>query len=62
MMANIKVLPQRTAAELLWDRVTELAGLDLPGLWPRATAAPSVVAGLDGEICRADGTKAVALR
>ena len=36
MMANIRVLPEQTAAEMLWDKVTKLAGLDLPSLWPQS--------------------------
>jgi FtsP/CotA-like multicopper oxidase with cupredoxin domain len=60
MMANILVRPRRTLAEQVWDKVTELAGLDLPGLWSRANAASSLDAELEANICRAepDGTDA----
>ncbi len=56
MMANIRILPEQTAAELLWDKVTKLAGFDLPNFLPRADASPNLVAELDGEICRPDGS------
>ena len=63
MMANIKVLPRQTALELLWDKVTRLAGLDLPSLLPASQAAPSLTAELASNICRADrGTPTVALQ
>lgn len=52
MMANIRVLPAQTATEVLWDKVTELAGLDMPALWGEAEPAPSLVADLESEICR----------
>ena len=62
-MANIKVLPRQTALELLWDKVTRLAGLDLPSLLPASQAAPSLTAELASNICRADrGTPTVALQ
>ena len=61
MMANIRVLERRTVAEQLWDTVTDLAGLDLPDLWPAATAA-SVTAELDANICRPGSSGDVALR
>ena len=60
MMANIRVLPEQTATEMLWDKVTKLAGLDLPSLWPQAGATPSLVAELASEICRPDETKVAA--
>ena len=60
MMANIRVLPEQTATEMLWDKVTNLAGLDLPSLWPQAGATPSLVAELASEICRPDETKVAA--
>jgi suppressor of ftsI len=63
MMANIKVLPRQTTAELVWDKVAKLAGLDLPSLWPTSEAAPSLTAELEGNICRPDQAKpAVALQ
>ena len=63
MMANIVVRPRRTLAEQLWGKVTKLAGLDLPGLWPRAEAASSLDAELADNICRAEPYRAiVALR
>ena len=63
MMANIKVLPRQTALELLWDKVTKLAGLGLPSLWSTGVAAPSLTAELDSNICRPDqGTPAMALQ
>ncbi len=52
MMANIRVLPQRTTAEMLWDKVTQLAGLDLPGLGRASAAEASALAANEGEICR----------
>ena len=58
MMANIRVLPQRTAAEVLWDKVTRLTGLDLPPLW--SEPAPSRVADLQSEICGTGEPAAVA--
>ena len=52
MMANIRVLPKQSTAEVIWEKVTEFAGLDLPPLGSAATpAAPSLVAG-EGDICR----------
>ena len=53
MMANIRVLRRQTVAEQLWDKVTELAGLDLPRLWPAASAAPSLTAELDANPAKA---------
>lgn len=50
MMANIVVKPRRTWAENAWDKVTELAGLDLPSPWRTASAAPKL--DLAGNICR----------
>ncbi len=44
MMANISVLPKKTLAEDIWDRVTQLAGLDVPAPWPAARADESVQA------------------
>jgi FtsP/CotA-like multicopper oxidase with cupredoxin domain len=58
MMANILVRPRRSLAEQVWDKVTELAGLDLPGLWSSANAAPGPIFDLEGNICRADATTA----
>ena len=57
-MANIRVLPQRTAAEVLWDKMARLTGLDLPPLW--SEPAPSRVADLRGEICRSGEAATVA--
>jgi suppressor of ftsI len=59
MMANILVRPRRTLAEQVWDKVTKLAGLDLPGLWPRAEAASSLDAELEDNICRDEPYRAV---
>ena len=54
MMANIKVLPRQTTAELIWDKVTKLAGLDLPSLWstvlPRPASRPNSRATSAGRI------------
>ena len=52
MMANIRVLRRRSLAGQLWDKVSELAGLELPGLWSEANAAPRF--DLEGNICRAE--------
>ena len=50
-------------AEHVWEKVTELAGLDLPSLWPAANAAPSFTEDLEGNICRAEPAEAeVAVR
>jgi hypothetical protein len=54
MMANIVVQPRRTLAEQVWDKVTELARLGLPGLWSDADAIASLTADLDANICRAE--------
>ena len=62
IMANIRVLRRQTVAEQLWDKVTELAGLDLPQLWPAASAASSLTAELDANICRPGQSSEVALR
>jgi FtsP/CotA-like multicopper oxidase with cupredoxin domain len=51
MMANIRVLPQQTAAEILWEKVSDFAGLDLPALGSSAAPEPPLLAA-DGEICR----------
>jgi FtsP/CotA-like multicopper oxidase with cupredoxin domain len=56
MMANIAVLPTKTLAEDVWDRVTRLAGLALPAPWSTAVAeqqAPDLLAELESTICRA---------
>jgi FtsP/CotA-like multicopper oxidase with cupredoxin domain len=56
MMANIEVLPKKTLAEDVWDRVTQLAGLALPTPWSTAVAdqrEPDLLAGLEANICRA---------
>jgi hypothetical protein len=37
--------------ERVWETVTELAGLELPGLWPQANAPPAF--DLEGNLCRA---------
>jgi hypothetical protein len=37
----------------VWDKLTSLAGLDLPGLWSGAEATPSLT-DLAGNICRAN--------
>ena len=60
MMANIAVLPRKTLAQDLWDRVTQLAGLEVPPLLASATADESaggqaLLAELDANICRAPG-------
>jgi suppressor of ftsI len=57
MMANISVLPKKTLAQDLWDRVTELAGLEVPPLLSRANAdegavGQALLADLDANICR----------
>ncbi len=55
MMANIEVLPKKTLAQDLWDRVTQMAGLELPSLLPAATAGEgdqALLAELDANICR----------
>ncbi|HEX2526389.1 MAG TPA: multicopper oxidase family protein [Geminicoccus sp.] len=62
MMANIRVLPRQTMAEQIWDKVTEFAGLDLPALWQNASAAESLDAQLEANICRSDTTGQVAVR
>jgi FtsP/CotA-like multicopper oxidase with cupredoxin domain len=51
MMANILVRPKPTMTERVWEKVTELAGLELPGLWPQANATPAF--DLEGNLCRA---------
>jgi suppressor of ftsI len=56
MMANIAVLPRKTLAEDVWDRLTQLAGVALPAPWSTAVAdqqAPDLLAELEGSICRA---------
>jgi suppressor of ftsI len=56
MMANIAVLPKKTLAEDVWDRLTQLAGVALPAPWSTAVAdqqAPDLLAELEGSICRA---------
>ena len=50
MMANILVRPAPSLSEQVWEKVTELAGLELPGLWPQANATP--ILDLEGNICR----------
>lgn len=50
MMANIVVRPPRSLTERTWEKVTELAGLEMPGLWSRANAPPAF--DLEGNICR----------
>lgn len=67
MMANIEVLPRGGAAAGLWDRVTWLAGLDLPRLWPAAAAmtvaeAPDLLPDLAANICRSRPADGVAVR
>ncbi len=55
MMANIEVLPKKTLAQDLWDRVTQMAGIELPSLLPAATAGEgdqALLAELDANICR----------
>ncbi|WP_222183776.1 multicopper oxidase family protein [Geminicoccus harenae] len=52
MMANIRVMPRRTAAEQVWEKLQDFAGLDLPSLWPTSTAEAGTFAGLDSPICR----------
>src|SRR5690606_9413259 len=37
MMANIRVLPRQSAAEQLWEKLQDFAGLDLPSLWPTSS-------------------------
>jgi FtsP/CotA-like multicopper oxidase with cupredoxin domain len=54
MMANIVVQPRRTLAERVWDKVRELAGLGLPGLWSDGDAIASLAAELEANICRAE--------
>ena len=54
MMANIRVLPKQTTAELLWDKLTRLTGLDLPALRPEPP--PTRVADFAGEICSSGET------
>lgn len=49
MMANIRVLPRQSTAELLWDKLTRLTGLDLPPL--RSEPTRTRVADFGGEIC-----------
>jgi FtsP/CotA-like multicopper oxidase with cupredoxin domain len=41
MMANIQVLPRRTAGEAAWDWLRRLASLDLPVPWRSAAASSS---------------------
>ena len=68
MMANIQVLPRRTAASELWDRVTRLAGLGLGlgPLWPDAAAdapgPPDLYAELQANICRVPQEDGVTLQ
>jgi FtsP/CotA-like multicopper oxidase with cupredoxin domain len=65
MMANIEVLPRRTAAGELWDRLTDLAGLDLPALWPTAAAGggpPDLLAELQANICRSPTDEGIVFR
>ena len=55
MMANIEVLPKKTLAQDLWDRVTQMAGIELPSLLPAVTAGEgdqALLAELDANICR----------
>jgi suppressor of ftsI len=57
-MANISVVPRRTAAQELWDGLARrLADLGLPPLWPAASAAvtgeQALLAELDASIRRA---------
>jgi FtsP/CotA-like multicopper oxidase with cupredoxin domain len=59
MMANIRVLPKQTTAELLWDKLTKLTGLDLPPLRPEPP--PTRVADFGGEICSSGEAPPVAL-
>jgi FtsP/CotA-like multicopper oxidase with cupredoxin domain len=54
MMANILVEPKRSLTKQIWDKVTELAGLALPGLRSEADASASLAAELDANICRAE--------
>ena len=54
MMANISVLPKKTLAEDIWDRVTQLAGLEGPSPWTPAQARQSeqaLLAELNANIC-----------
>lgn len=54
MMANISVLPKKTLAEDIWDRVTQLAGLDMPSPWkppPAGQSEQALLAELDANIC-----------
>jgi len=59
MMANIRVLPKQSTAELLWDKLTRLTGLDLPPLRPEPS--PTRVADFAGEICSSGEATPVAL-
>jgi hypothetical protein len=54
MMANILVQPRRSMAEQIWDKVRQLAGLGLPGLWSDGDASASLAAELDANICRGE--------
>ena len=67
MMANISLVPRRTAAQEFWDGLTRrLARLGLPPLWPAASAAvtseQALLAELDANICRASRPEATAVR
>jgi FtsP/CotA-like multicopper oxidase with cupredoxin domain len=56
MMANISVLPRKSLAQDVWDRLTRLADLAVPAPWSTAVAdpqAPDLLAELQGSICRA---------
>jgi FtsP/CotA-like multicopper oxidase with cupredoxin domain len=53
MMANILVQRRRSWAEQVWDKVTQLAGLNLPSPWSSADASAGLVADLANNICRA---------
>ncbi|MGE3743883.1 MAG: multicopper oxidase family protein, partial [Geminicoccaceae bacterium] len=59
MMANIRVLPKQTTAELLWDKLSKLTGLDLPPLRPDPSPARAVA--FAGEICSGDQLAPIAL-